>query len=132
MTTRFAVNENKETIANAWQQTCHRNLKSESYNFIFLFLSCSHDSSLRYVYKKSPVQKFTFQAFRFRDVVSKRLYVHCKVVTCRRSDTGSVCDRGCTKDRRHRRENKRIIMDKDVFLSLGPVKFQDQGEGQYE
>lgn len=23
-------------------------------------------------------------------------------------------------------------MDKDVFLSLGPVTFQDQGEGQYE
>ena len=22
-------------------------------------------------------------------------------------------------------------MDKDVFLSIGPVTFQDQGEGQY-
>jgi len=58
--------------------------------------------------------------------------VHCKVVTCRRSDIGSVCDRGCKKDRRHRRETERLIMDKDVFLSIGPVRFQDQGEGWYE
>ena len=57
--------------------------------------------------------------------------MHCKVVTCRRSDIGSVCDRGCKKDRRNRRENKRFIMDKHVFLSVGPVTFQDQGEGQY-
>ena len=58
--------------------------------------------------------------------------MHCEVVTCRRSDSWSVCQRGCTEDRRRRRENKAFIMDKDVFLSLGPVNFQDQSEGQYK
>lgn len=48
------------------------------------------------------------------------------------SDVGSECDRGCKQDRRQKRENTKLIMDKDVFLSLGPVTFQDKGEGQYE
>jgi len=101
---------------------------SDKTKHILIKQGCSRDSSLQYVYKKSSLQKFTFKAFRFRYVVSERLYVHCKVVTCRMSDVGSVCDRGCKEDRRQRRENTKLIMDKDVFLSLGPVTFQDQGE----
>ncbi|KAL9964298.1 hypothetical protein ACROYT_G027919 [Oculina patagonica] len=93
---------------------------------------CSRDASLQYLYEKSPLQKFTFKAFRFRDVLSRRLYVHCEVVTCRRSDSWSVCERGCKKDGRQRREDKAFIMDKDVFLSLGPVNFQDQTEESHE
>ena len=97
--------------------------------FLLPLFSCSRDSTLQYLYKKSSIQKFTFKAFNFRHVMSSRLYVHCKVVTCRQSDTGSVCDRGCTEGSRHRRENKAFIMDKEVFLSLGPVNFQNQSEG---
>ena len=56
--------------------------------------------------------------------------MHCQVVTCRQSDTGSVCDRGCREGGRHRRESKAFIMDKEVFLSLGPVSFQDKIKGE--
>ncbi|PFX28983.1 uncharacterized protein LOC111325548 [Stylophora pistillata] len=89
---------------------------------------CSRDSTLQYDYKKSPIQNFTFKAFQFRGVVSERLYVHCQVVTCRESDTDSVCERGCRKNGRRRRENKAFIMDEEVFLSLGPVSRQEQNK----
>ena len=77
------------------------------------------------------MQNFTFKAFQFREVPSERLYMHCQVVTCRESDTGSVCDRGCIKNGRRRRENRAFIMDKEVFLSLGPVSRQEQDKGEY-
>lgn len=89
---------------------------------------CSRDSTLQYDYKKSPIQNFTFKAFQFRKVVSERLYVHCQVVTCRESDTDSVCHRGCRKNGRRKRENKALILDEKVFLSLGPVSRQEQNK----
>lgn len=124
--------EEKETLPVSGKRIADIISRNLATLVMFFFFSCSRDSSLQYVYKKSSLQKFTFKAFRFRYVASERLYVHCKVVTCRMSDVGSVCDRGCKEDRRQRRENTKFIMDKDVFLSLGPVTFQDQGEGQYE
>ncbi|XP_068685203.1 uncharacterized protein [Montipora foliosa] len=86
---------------------------------------CPRDSTLKYTYQKSSTQKFSFQAFKFRQVPSSRLYVHCKVDTCRSSDSGSVCDMGCVEDTRRRREIQAYMMDKDVFLTLGPVNFRD-------
>lgn len=94
---------------------------------LLIFNSCPRDSTLQYTYQKSATQKFSFQSFKFRHVPSPRLYVHCDVVTCRSSDAGSVCDMGCKENtRRRRRESEPYIMDEDVFLSLGPVNFQDR------
>ena len=109
--------------------------RGSSFNTQFVpfltFLSCPRDSTLKYIYKKSSTQKFTFKAFKFRNVSSLRMHVHCDVVTCRSSDTGSVCDKGCAERKRLRRENKPYIMDKDVFLSLGPVNFEEETAGWF-
>ena len=50
------------------------------------YTSCPRDPTLQYLYQKSPEQKFSFQAFRFRQVPSARLYVHCEVVTVQVGD----------------------------------------------
>ncbi|XP_074633113.1 uncharacterized protein LOC141891945 isoform X3 [Acropora palmata] len=95
--------------------------------YVIIERGCPRDSKLQYTYQKSATQKFSFQSFKFRHVPSPRLYVHCDVVTCRSSDAGSVCDMGCKENaRRRRRESQPYIMEEDVFLSLGPVNFQDR------
>ncbi|XP_067044892.1 uncharacterized protein [Acropora muricata] len=100
--------------------------------YVIIERGCPRDSTLQYTYQKSATQKFSFQSFKFRHVPSPRLYVHCDVVTCRSSDAGSVCDMGCKENtRRRRRESEPYIMDEDVFLSLGPVNFQDRTENTW-
>ncbi|XP_044180269.1 uncharacterized protein LOC114951964 isoform X3 [Acropora millepora] len=100
--------------------------------YVIIERGCPRDSTLQYTYQKSSTQKFSFQSFKFRHVPSPRLYVHCDVVTCRSSDAGSVCDMGCKENtRRRRRESEPYIMDEDVFLSLGPVNFQDRTENTW-
>ena len=97
-----------------------------TYAFNKFIFSCPRDPTIVYNYEKSAIQKFSMKAFKFRRFPTSRVYVHCNVETCRRADTDSVCETGCVENGRRRRENKPYIMDKELFLSLGPVKFKLQ------
>ena len=101
-----------------------------TYVFNLFIFSCPRDPTIVYNYEKSAIQKFSMKAFKFRRFPTSRVYVHCNVETCRRADTDSVCETGCVENGRRRRENKPYIMDKELFLSLGPVKLQQKKPGK--
>lgn len=91
------------------------------YNFIDK--GCSKDDTLKYNYnKEAPKQQFNLEAFRFLTDATNRVHLHCDLVVCRKSDSDSVCAKGCQAGSSRRR--RAVLGDPPrQQLTIGPVDF---------
>ncbi|XP_032232542.2 ZP domain-containing protein [Nematostella vectensis] len=97
-------------------------------SYQFIEKGCSRDMTLQYSYTMSAVQQFSISAFRFVNMTgSSKIYLHCLVHVCPRSQNDSVCARGCN-DGRQRRASIEQVQSLDV-LTLGPLNLFEDNSG---
>jgi len=89
------------------------------YNFINK--GCAKDDTLKYKYnKEASKQQFSLDAFRFIKGSTDRVHLHCDVIVCRKSDSKSVCAKGCQEGARRRRAVVGGAIKQQ--LTIGPVE----------
>jgi len=88
---------------------------------------CDVEPTIKRERETTPVHsRFSFDAFRFKDVGSCKVYVHCDLLICAANDPGSRCSQGCIANRK-----KRSLSESDgSFLStrsltVGPILIGD-------
>lgn len=88
---------------------------------------CDVEPTVKRERETTPVHsRFSFEAFRFKDVGSCKVYVHCDLLICAAGDPQSRCSQGCI-DNSHRR---RRSITQGSFLSsqsvtVGPILVGD-------
>ena len=84
---------------------------------------------MKYKYdKESSEQQFSLEAFRFISGGTDRVHLHCDVIVCRKSDTDSVCAKGCQEKTRRRRAVAEGAIEER--LTLGPLDFAQVQAGE--
>lgn len=84
---------------------------------------CDVEGTLNREKDNSPVKsRFSFEAFRFMDVGSCKVYVHCDLLICAANDPGSRCAQGCV-NRMKRSLGGSYISSQSV--TVGPIIIGD-------
>ena len=102
-------------------------LKSSYLIMSFLCCRCAADDTVKFLPSPSGYYRFTMEAFEF--VNEPFVFIHCHLVICNASDTGSRCAKGCQKRGRVRRQ---VGSDEVYSLAQGPIMVDLVQDGEYE
>jgi len=88
---------------------------------------CDVEPTLKREAETSPVHsRFSFDAFRFKDVGSCKVYVHCDLLICAAGDPDSRCSQGClATPGRRRRSAKEGSYLSEQSVTVGPILVGD-------
>jgi len=86
---------------------------------------CDVEPTLKRERETTPVHsRFSFEAFRFKDVGSCKVYVHCDLLICAAGDPNSRCSQGCIANRRRRSISDGSFISTQS-LTVGPILVGD-------
>jgi len=87
---------------------------------------CDVEPTLQRERETTPIHdRFSFEAFRFKDVGSCKVYVHCDLLICAAGDPASRCSQGCLSSRRKRSASEGSFLSEQK-LTVGPLLVGDQ------
>lgn len=88
---------------------------------------CDMESTLMRERETTPVHsRFSFDAFRFKDVGSCKVYVHCDLLICAANDPNSRCSQGCLPPTgRRRRSTSEGSFISTQSVTVGPLLVGD-------
>ena len=84
---------------------------------MFSFFRCAADDTVKFLPSPTGYYRFTIEAFEF--VNEPFVFIHCHLLICNASDTGSRCAKGCHKKGRVKRQLENY---EEVYsLAQGPI-----------
>jgi len=88
---------------------------------------CDVEPSIKREPETTPVHsRYSFEAFRFKDVGSCKVYVHCDLLICAAGDPASRCSQGCITDgSRRRRSASEGSFLSEQSVTVGPILVGD-------
>lgn len=86
---------------------------------------CDVEPTIKRERETTPVHsRFSFDAFRFKDVGSCKVYVHCDLLICAAGDPASRCSQGCLANRLRRSASEGSFLS-EQSLTVGPILVGD-------